>query len=145
VNDPNTWTTEDGQKIPIKGMEDRHLLNCLAMLRRKGSVSLSTYRLYLNAPGPNPDTEAFRVFCMEQDQVMNSPVSFHLDTLELEATKRGWKMPGDLPNTEGFTFTGMLRDGTVKECRIERIQADIGGWFTVADGLYEFLIGWKPL
>jgi hypothetical protein len=40
---PGIWVTKDGREVPIKEMEDEHLLNTIRMLRRKGVVSTDVF------------------------------------------------------------------------------------------------------
>lgn len=49
------WTTKDGRKLPVKDMETGHIQNALAMLKRKGFVSVKTLNIYLRGPEPRGD------------------------------------------------------------------------------------------
>lgn len=46
-----------------------------------------------------------------------------------------------LPNTHGFTFTGICKDGRRARCRVERAP---DGTYRVADGMLAELMGWVP-
>lgn len=84
------WTCQDGSTVPIDQMTDRHLTNAHRMLKRKGFVSVQTFKFYLTDPGPNGE-HACDAFNEEVDHVLSCCVSPWLDVLEEEIEKRGLK------------------------------------------------------
>lgn len=51
-----------------------------------------------------------------------------------------WKLLKLLPNTHGYRFTGMLRDGTTVRCRVVRGE---DGLHKVEGAAWADLMGWR--
>jgi hypothetical protein len=81
------WKTKDGRILYIDEMTTEHLRNTIAMLERKGFVSVSQKQFYFNAPQPNGDG-ALLAFEREQAQVFEAPLCPQLDALRHELKKR---------------------------------------------------------
>lgn len=84
------WTTKYGERIAIEEMSDRHLLNSIAMLERKGYISSRVLRFYLSGPEPSGDG-AMMAYEEEQRDVFLRKVHPALDALDGEAKRRGLK------------------------------------------------------
>lgn len=57
-NKEPVWTTKDGREIPVKDMEDRHLLNAHRMVCNQAARCKETLDFGLSIFAPSPDTMA---------------------------------------------------------------------------------------
>lgn len=84
------WRSHDGRAVKIKEMNEHHLRNALAMLRRKGFIGPKTLAAYLHGPMPRGEM-AQQAFSEELDEVLNAKVNPYIDLLEAEMARRGLK------------------------------------------------------
>lgn len=84
-----TWKTQDGRKIPIADMETSHIKAALAMLKRKGFYSVSTFLAYVSAPYEKMGDGAQMAFEQEWEHLMSlrGPLP-QIDWLEDELNRR---------------------------------------------------------
>lgn len=85
---PATWTTREGDVILISEMTDRHLINTLRMLDRKGFVPAEEMVSYLCGSQPNGEAamDAWTEGLMELAEKIPSE---KMDDLAAEAMQRG--------------------------------------------------------
>jgi hypothetical protein len=92
-----TWTTKDGTVILIRDMEDRHLLNTLALLQRCAEAErVRVSMAYLCFAGPQGEMAqiAFERECDRVDEsTWRDYVHPAYGELEGEATRRGLTVP----------------------------------------------------
>jgi hypothetical protein len=81
------WTRKDGSQIAVAEMATDHIRNALAMLKRKGAVSPSTRRFYLECPGPVGEA-AQDAFDAEFADITSRPTSEFVDIFEAELKRR---------------------------------------------------------
>lgn len=81
------WQSKDGRRTEICDMETSHLKNTVAMLNRRGAVSISDRESMLCCSPPNGDMASY-YFDQEFDTIFSSPVCRELDELRAELKKR---------------------------------------------------------
>lgn len=85
--DFTTWKTAAGDEIPVADMEERHIRNALAMMRRNGFIGQEDLNCFLYSAGPNGEA-AQMAFDAEFQLAMESPVNPWIDVLEAELRRR---------------------------------------------------------
>lgn len=55
--------------------------------------------------------------------------------------RRGWLPLENLPNSHGFRFIGLRKDGEEELCSVTLTPS---GTFAVANNMYPLLLGWRP-
>ncbi len=63
-----------------------------------------------------------------------------MPTSDLQLQRMGLKPMSQLPNRQGFAFTGVLRDGTCVKCHVVKFPSS---GHCVAGAAFSDLIGWK--
>ena len=95
-----TWTTNDGRKLLISGMETSHLKSCCLLLWRHAEKKrLDALKAYLVTEPPESDG-AYFAFMHEMDWITNTATPAHFlpekyKELEAELKARGIKV--DVP------------------------------------------------
>lgn len=64
-----------------------------------------------------------------------------MPTSDLQLQSLGLKPMSDLPNRDGFAFTGMTRVGGLVSCHVTKCGTT--GLHSVVGALFNDLIGWK--
>lgn len=84
------WKCKDGRVINVAGMSDEHVLNALAMLRRKGFVGI---REKLDFPYPCGFNGEMARMAAEHEwfDFMSKPSSPAVDWFDDEVARRGLK------------------------------------------------------
>jgi hypothetical protein len=76
------WTTKDGRKIPIKDMEDGHLLNAIRMLQCKASALQSRETASYFMLGEPQGEMAQDAYHAGMDELMDMEPLEYLETRE---------------------------------------------------------------
>lgn len=82
------WTTEDGRKIDVAEMSNKHIRNAYRMLKRKGFKSPKALDAMFCGPMPRGE-HAQDAWDTELEGWLDTPTSDFIDIFEAEAKKRG--------------------------------------------------------
>jgi len=81
------WRMRNGQDISVCAMDDRHLMNAFALLKRKGYVGARTAEFYAGCSEPHGEA-ALDAFYHECDYIFGHTHPLY-DVLEDEIKRRG--------------------------------------------------------
>ena len=80
-----TWKCKDGRVLDISAMTTDHIKNCIAMMRRKGFVSVEEFRYYLCADTSAMGDGAYDAF---ENEMSSLRFCRAIDAMEAEVNKR---------------------------------------------------------
>lgn len=91
--DYTVWTTRDGRKVRVTDMSNRHIANCITMIRKAGLVTAEEKAaLYPGLP-PNMQGEYAQMYAEQEwdaefGRWLDAKVSIHLTVFEMELAMR---------------------------------------------------------
>lgn len=88
MSEPIMYTRSNGTQIPIKEMNDHHLLATIKKMKRDGYISSADYALFQTDPGPEGEM-ASREFELAMKEMERMTPSTLLTALEAERKDRG--------------------------------------------------------